>query len=73
MNNFVLYNNATNQYLVHPDIGLWSTNDKKEAEEMLKVATDYINSFKCKYLENKIVMLEVPENFNYLEDPVPCQ
>ncbi len=71
MSYFVLYNKAINQYLVHPNVGLWSTNDKSEAEAMLKVASAYVNSLNCEELKDKIVMLEVPEGFNHMENPVP--
>lgn len=39
---YSLYNKHLQTYLIHPEIGLWSTNELAEAESMLKACLEFV-------------------------------
>jgi hypothetical protein len=41
---YTLFNKRLNRQLTHPKVGLWFTNDLKEAEEMLQACKEYVQA-----------------------------
>jgi hypothetical protein len=44
MQYYSLYNKRLDRKLKHPKIGIWYSNDLKEAEEMLEACNGYLDS-----------------------------
>lgn len=59
---YTLYNKYTNQYLVHPKLGIWQTANEEEAKEMLELAIADFKAMGYTWLEGKIVISNVEEN-----------
>lgn len=53
---YTLYNKKLERPLNHPKIGLWYTNDIKEAEDMLLSCHEYLKSLKIKDLDNFVII-----------------
>ena len=41
---YALFNKGNSKYLIHPVVGLWTTNDLQEAKDMLKDCKTYLIS-----------------------------
>ncbi|RDJ35319.1 MAG: hypothetical protein DWQ19_10925 [Crenarchaeota archaeon] len=54
---YTLYNKKLDQYLVHPQIGLWYTKDYQEAKSMLQSCKEYVNSFDLDDYEKEFVIV----------------
>jgi hypothetical protein len=59
---YTLYNKSNKKELIHPKIGLWFTNDKKEAEDMLSSCYEYLDSINLSKLKEDICIIEVDNN-----------
>lgn len=41
---YLLYNEQLKKPLIHPKVGLWSTNNREEADDLLKSCHEYVKS-----------------------------
>ena len=55
---YTLYNKQLDHFLVHPQIGLWYTNNLAEAQEMLAACHEYVNSFNSGDYEKEFVIVD---------------
>jgi len=53
---YKLYNKAHDRELVHPKLGLWMTNDLKEAQDMRELVCDYLRLNGWETMEKEIVI-----------------
>lgn len=58
---YTLFNKETNKNLIHPKVGLWFTNNLKEAEEMLASCYEYLDSINLSEIKEKISIIEVQD------------
>jgi hypothetical protein len=56
---YTLYNESIKKQLIHPKVGLWFTNDRKEAEDMLSACYEYLDSIDLSNLKDSISIVEV--------------
>lgn len=56
---YTLLNKADNRRLIHPTVGLWFTNDLKEAEEMLDACKEYLHADGLDDLQSDFVIIDV--------------
>ena len=42
--NYTLFNKTNEVYLTHPKVGMWFTDNEKEAQEMLEACVKYLES-----------------------------
>lgn len=56
---WALYNNYTKQYLNHPSIGTWNTNDFKEAEEMKQSCIAMLKEIHYDFMIEHIEIVEL--------------
>lgn len=61
---YTLFNKSNNKELTHPKIGVWLTNDKKEADEMLSSFYEYLDSINLSKLKENICVIEIDDNGN---------
>ena len=61
MKYYVLYNAIMEKYLRHPRIGLWYTDKKEEAEDMLIAAKQCVTAEGLDFLNKGITILEMSE------------
>lgn len=54
-----LYNTHNQTFLTHPQVGLWYTEDRQEAESMLAACQDYLRSYQLDFLVECIVVKEI--------------
>jgi len=59
MPHYALFNTSNDKYLSHPKIGLWNTNDIKEAEEMLTAAKEYVSAIGLSHLADLLIIREL--------------
>jgi len=59
---YTLFNKETNKDLIHPKVGLWFTNNLKEAEEMLAACYEYLDSINLSQIKESIVIKEIKDN-----------
>jgi len=55
---FTLFNNLNNVPLKHPQIGLWYSEDREEAEDMLRACYEYLDAVRLSGLKDKIEIRE---------------
>ncbi len=55
---YTLYNKKFMCYLTHPQIGLWSTSDFEEAEEMLAACVEFARSFNIPGYEQQFIIVD---------------
>lgn len=55
---YTLFNKINNKKLMHPKVGLWFANDKKEAEEMLKSCYEYLRASNLEWMCENIVIVD---------------
>lgn len=58
MKYYALYNKKIKTYLNHPKLGLWNTNDLKEAQSMLDACQEYAKTFNVPDYENQFVIID---------------
>lgn len=69
---YTLYNKQLDHYLVHPQVGLWHTDDLAEAQEMLVACREYVDSFNSGGYEKEFVIVDVETGKEIcLESPPP--
>jgi len=59
---YTLFNNSNKAYLTHPQVGLWFTENKEEAESMLKSCHDYLKSMRMEV--DDISIAEIDETYS---------
>ena len=57
-----LYNKANEKYLTHPKVGIWFTNDFKEAESMLSACKEYLESSGLGKLSSDFIIIDLESN-----------
>lgn len=58
---YTLFNNANKRYLTHRKVGIWYTDNIKEAEEMLEACKKYIDSLGLPKFAEEIFISEINE------------
>jgi hypothetical protein len=58
---YILFNLKSNKPLMHPTVGLWFTNDKKEAEELLSEFHIYVKDIGHEELISDLVVREMKD------------
>jgi hypothetical protein len=58
MQYYSLYNKRLDRKLKHPKIGIWYSNDLKEAEEMLKACKGYLDSSGLSDFKDNFVIID---------------
>lgn len=66
MNYYTLYNKRIQRNLVHPKIGLWYTEDRNKAEEMLEDCRRYVLSIGAKELVDDFIVVEIDESGEHI-------
>lgn len=58
---FILYNNQLKRPLLHPQVGLWCTPDKSEADDLLESCHEYVRSLGLDDLIPNLIVKEISE------------
>lgn len=61
---YALYNRSRDTYLTHPAVGLWFTESKEEADDMLKACHDYLHAYKLDFMIEDISVV----NYSYSQN-----
>lgn len=56
--NYTLFNKELKRKLIHPSIGLWFTNDLKEAQDMLIACKEHLRLMGLDTLVNNFVIID---------------
>jgi hypothetical protein len=56
---YVLYNKTNKAYLEHPRVGLWVTENKEEADDMLQACHAYLVESGLEFLVSSIKVVEL--------------
>lgn len=59
--NYILFNTKLKKPLMHPQVGLWFTNDKQEADDLLKEFHDYVKDIGHEDLIPDLVIRELKD------------
>lgn len=70
---YCLYNRLLDTYLIHPTIGLWTTNDLQEAEEMLAACRRYVRSFDQENYEEQFIIVHYETGEEVCKSPQPAK
>lgn len=52
---YTLYNKKLSHFLVHPQVGMWHTNNLEEAKEMLAACKEYVETFNKEYTDDFVI------------------
>jgi hypothetical protein len=58
---FGLYNEFSKTYLTLPSVGLWFTDDREEADDMLQAAHGYVRCLGMEFMIPQITVKEVDD------------
>jgi hypothetical protein len=59
---YTLYNKRNKKQLIHPSIGLWFSENKKEADEMLDDCLLYLESIGLGHTKDDYIVMEVEDD-----------
>lgn len=55
---YTIFNKSTNKPLKIPHLGIWTTDNKEEAEEMLSACLEYLDAIGIKELKDDIIIID---------------
>lgn len=58
---FALFNNKNNSYLTHPAVGIWYSDKKEVADDMLNACHKYVTAIGLEFLVKEIAVVEIDD------------
>ncbi len=58
---YALFNKKLNVHLIHPKIGIWSSSNYEQAQEMLSACQGYVKSLNIADYEQEFIIVDLEE------------